>query len=464
MRPLTSGVERVDLVVLSRDTAPLRERVQAGIDAQRDVSLCIHRIVGAPRPEDPTRWATIARARNEGKWLGQAGWLMFLDDDVVLEPGCVGRLVAGLRRRPGYAALASDYLGEIAATFASPETPPHVAMGATLFRRDRLAPITFRSEPEKCECQCCCDDLRRAGHGIGYLPEAGSSHEPQSSPVSHHGRATAPGAPPRGEGRRLPGRVLAAFDRNHVRRFQGQFLQSLRRAGNQETVTAACYGLNPSELSRLSRLPGVEVVPQRHDGDSPSLHRLRDFPDLLARWPEDTPVAYWDAGDVLFQARLEPLWDMVRANPDRLFAVREPLIDPERSAIWDWTRTIDDLQARQSAYELLLRNPYLNGGFAAGTAGTMIRYGREAHRLRHSSAMRGTLDWGDQTALNLYCHSAPGRWIEADAGWNFCLLARPRSEYRVEPGRGILTPEGAPIPVIHGNAGTLRWFELSFLA
>jgi hypothetical protein len=190
---------------------------------------------------------------------------------------------------------------------------------------------------------------------------------------------------------------------------------------------------------------------------------LRDFPELITRWPEDTPLAYWDAGDILFQARLEPLWDLVWAHPDQIFAVREPIIDPERSAIRDWTYTIEDPQARHRAYELLRRSPYLNGGFAAGTARAMVRYFREAHSLRHSSAMRGTLDWGDQTALNLYCHSNPDRWVEADQGWNYCLLARPRQEYRFCHGQGIRSHDNILIPVIHGNAGTMRWFELSFI-
>ena len=50
--------------------------------------------------------------------------------------------------------------------------PRHVGMAAILFRRERLADLTFRWEPDKCECLCCCHDLRRQGHGIGYLAGA----------------------------------------------------------------------------------------------------------------------------------------------------------------------------------------------------------------------------------------------------------------------------------------------------
>src|SRR4051812_26490633 len=102
----------VDLVLLSRDGEPPREEVLRGIDAQRGVRLRVHRVIGTPGHDDPNRWETIARARNAGKRLGNAPWLMFLDDDVVLAPDCVARLVEGLLHRPHFAALAADYLGE----------------------------------------------------------------------------------------------------------------------------------------------------------------------------------------------------------------------------------------------------------------------------------------------------------------------------------------------------------------
>src|SRR5947209_1675581 len=106
-------LEDVDVILLSRDQAPLRERVRHGIEAQNGARLRMHRAVGVPRPDDPNRWATIARARNAGKRLGTSPWVLFLDDDVVLGPGCVARLVEALRQRPAYAALAADYLGEL---------------------------------------------------------------------------------------------------------------------------------------------------------------------------------------------------------------------------------------------------------------------------------------------------------------------------------------------------------------
>src|SRR3712207_9120729 len=65
--------------------------------------------------------------------------------------------------------------------------------------------------------------------------------------------------------------------------------------------------------------------------------RVRDFPRVIERWPDDTPVAYWDAGDVLFQGRLAPLWDLVRAHPEKVLAAREPVAIGASPAIVPWT-------------------------------------------------------------------------------------------------------------------------------
>ncbi len=160
----------VDLIFLSRDLSPPRADVGRGIDLQGGVSIRMHRVVGDPRPGDPNRWETIARARNDGKRLGSSPWVMYLDDDVVLGPGCVARLVEGLRRGRASRRCGADCAGEMNGGLSNWDYPPHVGMASTLFRRERLATVNFRWEPGKCECRCCCDDLRKSGFGIGYLP------------------------------------------------------------------------------------------------------------------------------------------------------------------------------------------------------------------------------------------------------------------------------------------------------
>src|SRR5262245_2525096 len=120
----------VDIVVLSAKEGPLDPRVERGIAAQTEVLTQLHRVVAAPRPSDRHRRETIARGRNAGLERGRAPWLLFLDDDVEIGPGCVAELLAGLEQRPIYGALAADYLGESARGAVA----GHVGMGATLFR------------------------------------------------------------------------------------------------------------------------------------------------------------------------------------------------------------------------------------------------------------------------------------------------------------------------------------------
>jgi hypothetical protein len=221
------------------------------------------------------------------------------------------------------------------------------------------------------------------------------------------------------------------------------------------------YGLYPSERAALAALPGIEVLSRPHNGVLPPVRRLLDFQAALERWPLHTPVAYWDAGDVFFQGKLADLWETVARHPTRLLAVREPQGHPENPAVAAWTLSIIDPQARSQAFQLLSQRPFLNSGFAAGTAETMLTYFREAHRLRHSSELAGSTDWGDQAALNLYCHLRPQSWIEVDQGWNYCAHARRPGEFEVRRDGRLKRTRGGPIHVVHGNAHSLRRLELS---
>jgi hypothetical protein len=462
---MPAPLDDVDVILIRRDDSPPPEAVARALADQRGVRTHLHRVVGAPRPDEPHRWATIARARNSGRRLGSAPWVLFLDDDVVLDPDCLAALVDGLRRRPEFAALAADYLGESRrADFVADDVaiPRHVAAGATLFRREVLAFVPFRWEDDRCECQCCCDDLRRAGFGIGYLRGARARHEPSlTADHRRHGAAASPGPAPTASVPALPSRVLAAFDRAHMAKFRKVFLATLRASGNAEAVTAVVYGATPSEVRVLAMQPGVEVVALPANGVKVPIRRLRDFPRLLARWPAHTPVAYWDAGDVWFQGRLDPLWAIARAHPDRLLAVREPASHPVNWAVAMWTESIADPAARAFAVDLLTTRPFLNSGFAAGTAGILIRYFEQADRLRHSAALRGTVDWGDQTALNLYCHAEPSRWHEVPDSWNYCLFFRPRDAYRTLPDGRLAATGGMPVVAVHGNGRSSRRTELA---
>ncbi len=221
-------------------------------------------------------------------------------------------------------------------------------------------------------------------------------------------------------------------------------------------------GSIPTSAARLEAA-GVEVVAIPDNGISPGLRRVRDFADVVARWPAETPVAYWDAGDVLFQGRLAPLWDLVRAHPDRLLLAREPVEIGQSPMIARWTRTIIDPANRRRAFEVLSSHPYLNSGFAAGTAGAFSRHLKEVRRLIDSGAIAGTLDWGDQTAINLYCHTNPDAWHEVPDAWNFCVALRDRKTYRIRQDGRLERTGGDPVHVIHATAGTLGAWSLSFI-
>jgi hypothetical protein len=258
-----------------------------------------------------------------------------------------------------------------------------------------------------------------------------------------------------------PGRILAAFDRRDQHRFRTQFLQTLRSSGNHEPVWAFAYGLFPSELARLEAQPGVTVIAIPHDGICPALRRLSDFQRVVAGWPADTPVAYWDAGDIRFQGQLGALWNLVDARPDVLLITAEPKSYPDNPVIRPWSDWIIDPSARARAFELMSNHVFLNSGFAAGTASALLSYFREGDRLLNSPALRGVDYWGDQVALNMYCHSNPGCWETIEPGWNYTLAGRESDEYRITLDGRAKRLDGGHVHVLHGNDRSLRWLELS---
>jgi hypothetical protein len=242
-------------------------------------------------------------------------------------------------------------------------------------------------------------------------------------------------------------------------KFRRQFLTTLRAQGNSEHVTAVTYGLRSGETRVLKRDPDVDVITLPNSLEHPSNRRVRDFQTPIAALPGHIPVAYWDAGDVLFQSRLEPLWDLVRAHPDELLVVPDALGYPENEIINEWTSQIRNPQARRRAFELMSSNVFLNSGFLAGTARTLHRYLVEAERIIDSGAAGGLGFGTDQVVLNIHCHTNPGTWRAIPEGWNYCLAGRNPRDYRMRHDGYTSSTCGTPVHVVHGNAGGLRGIE-----
>lgn len=447
----------LDIVVLSRPGTDPRPDVLAAIRNQLNVNVTLHRVVGAARDTDSSRWQTIARARNVGRVLGESPWVMFVDDDVVLEPGCAVQLLQELREMPAFVARAADYLGERSKKGAT----HHVGMGATLFRRHALAEVEFRHEDAKCECQCMTDDLRRRFMGIEYSVTAKARHSRkerggEQKCGSNTGSLPDVTVTSNGSSAQLPildGHVLVAFDRAHLGLFCGRFLAGLRRTGNLNVVHAITYGLREKHVKYLRSVHGVQVYPQPHSALRVCRNRMLGFQFALRKICPQSPVAYWDAGDVLFQRSLEPLWNEIRSMPRKLLVTEEPLSYSGNTGHQIWVKSIIKPSVRQQVFALLSEKPVVNGGFIGGTAERLLEYMTGADR-EIVGRLRGA-GGGDQVVLNVCRYEQPDAFHITSDTWNYCLCGRSGRDCKVQQGKYVDTRSNQVVAVVHGNAATL---------
>jgi hypothetical protein len=176
----------VDVLTLLAPGQTIYPPVLEAVKHQGHVTIEHHVVEGARLPGE-TRVAAIARARNRAKQLGQSHYVMFLDRDVILPPRGIEALILGLIFDPRYAAVGINYQEPV------PSGALHVAMGAALFIRPILEQIQFRAEPDTCECYSCCEDIRRMGYLIDYLPGMRARH--LRGPLEGVGRPPGPGSP-----------------------------------------------------------------------------------------------------------------------------------------------------------------------------------------------------------------------------------------------------------------------------
>ena len=135
--------------------------------------------------------------------------------------------------------------------------------------------------------------------------------------------------------------------------------------------------------------------------------------------------------------------------------VREPVGIGESPVIVPWTDHIEDPVVRRETRELLSAMPFINAGFAAGTAGALMRYLREGDRLLNTD-LKGVLHWGDQVAMGIIFiiirtpgERSPTAGTTASSSANTGPTGLGRTgEWRV--------PIEAPVHVVHGNGRTLE--------
>ncbi|MFO0899354.1 MAG: hypothetical protein U0836_18165 [Pirellulales bacterium] len=133
---------------------------------------------------------------------------------------------------------------------------------------------------------------------IDYLEGLGAEHVGDA--LSEHCRA-----PSVGQDRGPPpasGIVLAAFDAAHAGSFASS--SSLRSALPQAIKSRSSpwrTGCGRDNCKRCACPSLMQIAPRRLGFLSPARRRLVDFAAIVAGLPSDSPVAYWDAGDVVFR-------------------------------------------------------------------------------------------------------------------------------------------------------------------
>lgn len=427
----------VDFIVLSRTEDPLDDEVLRGIHSQAGIEVRLHRVVGSTRENDRTRWDTIARARNVGRTLGSSPWVMFVDDDVILGENCVAQLLRELHTRHELVAAAADYLSERPPSGSS----KHVAMGATLFRRSVFETVGFRAEEDTCECQCMVDDIRAIPREIDYSKEATAVHKSNGS----SGASSLTTKPA----------LLTAFNRAHTGFFVERFLATLRSSGNTNvTVHAVTYGLRNKDIAKLESFADVICYQLPYSTEPVCKSRMRGFQVPLNSLNPATPVAYWDAGDVLFQGSLDPLWQTVRENSQRLLVTEEPPPWSKNPGHQAWINHIHDPTHRATVLGLLGGKQIINGGFIGGTAGRLKTYFERAARLSDGPLL-GAGGGADQVTLNFCKYQLPKDFMVVDDVWNYCLLGRSGRDCKVRNGRYVRVSDGKPVAVVHGNSQSL---------
>ena len=245
------------------------------------------------------------------------------------------------------------------------------------FRREALARLTFHWEPGRCECQCCCDDLRRMGLGIAYLPRTGDPRAASGSRSHHVILGRRPCCNEMGSrarlSRDLEPHILTTFDRRHLNRFSSSSCRRSAKRAMTRWSRRWRTGSGPANGESSRRPPGSRRVPRgrRRLSVDPPAPRLPGRDRTMARRVHPSRTGTRATSSSRAPLHRFGTWSAIIPTGSSPSA---NLASPGKLGRLGMDLSIHDPSARKFAFDLLSTRPFLNGGFAAGTARAMLDY------------------------------------------------------------------------------------------
>jgi len=125
--------------------------------------------------------SNLTQARNTVKLYAETELVLMLDNDVVLPPRSLEGMASFLDCHPDFGAIAlAKYPSCVKPILNNSQVtePNHVDMSCVLWRKDILHNMEFRTTQDSTYCDClpACEDLRKAGHRIGFMPKWVCTH------------------------------------------------------------------------------------------------------------------------------------------------------------------------------------------------------------------------------------------------------------------------------------------------
>ena len=92
-------------------------------------------------------------------------WVLTMDNDIILPPFCIDAMIEFMSKNPDFAGICISKHYEP----VSVDEARHVDAAPVLYRPNIFKNLKYRADTH-CECLHTVNDLRAAGHRIGFLP------------------------------------------------------------------------------------------------------------------------------------------------------------------------------------------------------------------------------------------------------------------------------------------------------